>query len=111
MVLFMFFGGTSFFGMEGYYRKSMMAQMGIYLVVFLLISIIQSVLFTYFQMYFMMGGGMSKMLSKDSAEKGKSEVHWDDVIGLENAKRDAWEIVQFIKDAEKVKAIGGTMIK
>ena len=111
MVIFMYFGGTSFFGMEGYFRKSMMAQMGVYLVVFLIISIIQSVLFTYFQMYFMMGGGMNKMLSKDSAEKGKSEVHWDDVIGLENAKRDAWEVVQFIKDADKVKAIGGTMIK
>ncbi len=111
IIIFMYFGGTSFFGMEGYYRKSMMAQMGIYLVVFLIISIIQSVLFTYFQMYFMMGGGMSKMLSNDSAEKGKSEVKWDDVIGMESAKRDAWEIVQFIKDAKKVKAIGGTMIK
>ena len=111
MVIFMYFGGTSFFGMEGYFRKSMMAQMGVYLVVFLIISIIQSVLFTYFQMYFMMGGGMSKMLSKDSAEKGKSDVKWEDVIGMENAKRDALEIVQFIKDANKVKAIGGTMIK
>ena len=111
MVVFMYFGGTSFFGMEGFYRKNMMAQMGIYLVVFLLISIIQSVLFTYFQMYFMMGGGMSKMLSKDSAEKGKADVKWDDVIGMETAKRDAWEIVQFIKDASKVKAMGGTMIK
>jgi len=59
MVIFMYFGGTSFFGMEGYFRKSMMAQMGVYLVVFLIISIIQSVLFTYFQMYFMMGGGMN----------------------------------------------------
>ena len=54
---------------------------------------------------------MYKMLSKDSAEKGKSDVKWDDVIGMENAKRDAWEIVQFIKDASKVKAMGGTMIK
>jgi cell division protease FtsH len=30
---------------------------------------------------------------------------------METAKRDAWEIVQFIKDANKVKAMGGTMIK
>ncbi len=111
LLTFMYFGGTSFFGMEGFYRKNMMAQMGIYLVVFLVIGIIQAPLFSYFNMYFMMGGGMSKMLSKDSAEKGKSDVKWDDVIGLESAKRDAWEVVQFIKDADKVKAIGGTMIK
>ena len=111
LVIFMYFGGTSFFGMEGFYRKNMMAQMGIYLVVFLVISVIQAVLFSYFQMYFMMGGGMNKMLSKDSAEKAKADVKWDDVIGMENAKSDAWEIVQFIKDADKVKAMGGTMIK
>ena len=36
LIIFMYFGGTSFFGMEGFYRKSMMANMGIYLVVFYL---------------------------------------------------------------------------
>jgi len=111
LIIFIYFGSLSFFGMEGFYRKNMMAQMGIYLVVFLVISVIQAILFSYFQMYFMMGGGMSKMLSKDSAETAKADVKWDDVIGMENAKRDAWEIVQFIKDASKVKAMGGTMIK
>ena len=111
LIIFMYFGGISFFGMEGFYRKNMMAQMGIYLAVFLVISVVQAVLFSWFQMYFMMGGGMSKMLSKDSAEKGVGDVQWADVIGMEDAKRDAWEIVQFIKDASKVKAMGGTMIK
>jgi len=111
LVLFLYFGGTSFLGMEGFYRKNLMANMGMYMAMFLVVSVIQAVLFSYFQMYFMMGGGMNKMLSKDSAQKGNSDVKWDDVIGLENAKRDAWEVVQFIKDADKVKAIGGTMIK
>jgi cell division protease FtsH len=111
LVVFMYFGGTSFFGMEGFYRKNMMAQMGIYMLVFLFIGIVQAFFSAYIYMYFMMGGGMNKMLSKDSAEKGKSDIKWDDVIGMETAKRDAWEIVQFIKDAKKVKAIGGTMIK
>src|SRR5476649_1894111 len=108
LIIFMYYGGTSFFGMEGFYRKNMMAQMGIYMLVFLFVGIVQAFFSAYIYMYFMMGGGMSKMLSKDSAEKGKSEVKWDDVIGLENAKRDAWEVVQFIKDASEVKAMGGT---
>ncbi|MBF0505154.1 MAG: AAA family ATPase [Candidatus Omnitrophica bacterium] len=111
MAVFLYYGGTSFWGMEGFYRKNMMAQMGMYMVVFIFIGIVQAFFSTYIYMYFMMGGGMSKMLGKDSAEKGQSDVKWDDVIGMENAKRDAWEIVQFIKDANKVKAIGGTMIK
>jgi len=111
LLVFLYYGGTSFFGMEGFYRKNMLAQMGIYMLVFLFVGIVQAFFSAYIYMYFMMGGGMNKMLSKDSAEKGKSEVKWDDVIGMENAKRDAWEIVQFIKDANKVKAMGGTMIK
>jgi len=111
LITFMYFGGTSFFGMEGFYRKNLMANMGMYMAMFLVVSVVQAVLFSWFQMYFMMGGGMSKMLSRDSAETAKADVKWDDVIGMENAKRDAWEIVQFIKDASKVKAMGGTMIK
>ena len=111
LALFMYFGGTSFLSMEGFSRKSMLAQMAIYLFIMLVGGVIQAIIFSYVQMYYMMGGGMSKMLSKDSAEKGKSDIKWDDVIGMENAKRDAWEIIQFIKDAKKVKAIGGTMIK
>jgi len=111
IVIFIYYGSTSFLGMEGFYRKNLMANLGMYMVMFLVVGVVQGVLFSYFQMYFMMGGGMSKMLSKDSAERGQSEVKWDDVIGMENAKRDAWEIVQFIKDANKVKAMGGTMVK
>ena len=57
LIVFLYYGGTSFFGMEGFYRKNMMAQMGIYLVVFSVISVIQAILFSYFNMYFMMGGG------------------------------------------------------
>ncbi|MDE1921637.1 MAG: AAA family ATPase [Candidatus Omnitrophica bacterium] len=111
LLIFLYYGGTSFLGMEGFYRKNMMAQMGIYMLVFLFVGIVQAFFSAYIYMYFMMGGGMSKMLSKDSAEKGKTDVRWDDVIGLESAKRDAWEVVQFIKDSNKVKAMGGTMIK
>src|ERR1700677_4430356 len=83
LVLFMYFGGTSFLGMEGFYRKNMMAQMGIYLFIMLVGGVIQALIFSYVQMYFMMGGGMSKMLSKDSAEKTKTDIKWDDVIGME----------------------------
>jgi hypothetical protein len=72
--IFMYYGGTSFLGMEGFYRKSLMANLGMYMAMFLVVSVVQGILFSYFQMYFMMGGGMNKMLSKDSAEKGKSEV-------------------------------------
>ncbi|MDE2222004.1 MAG: AAA family ATPase [Candidatus Omnitrophica bacterium] len=111
LLVFLYYGGTSFLGMEGFYRKNMLAQMGIYMLVFLFVGIVQAFFSAYIYMYFMMGGGLSRMLSKDSAEKGRTDIRFDDVIGLENAKRDAREVVNFIKDANKVKAMGGTMIK
>ena len=88
IIIFIYYGSVSFLGMEGFYRKNLMANLGMYMVMFLVVGVVQGVLFSYFQMYFMMGGGMSKMLSKDSAETAKADVKWDDVIGMENAKRN-----------------------
>ena len=48
LILFLYFGGTSFFGMEGFYRKNLMANMGMYLAMFLVVSVIQAVLFFIF---------------------------------------------------------------
>lgn len=84
--------------------------MGLYLFMGIIQAVIMTLLYAIMYYYMFMGGGMSKMLG-DAAEQAKSDVKWDDVIGMEEAKRDAWEIVQLLKDAQKVKAIGGSMIK
>jgi cell division protease FtsH len=108
---FIFFGFTNFASLESFSRKSLMAQLGLFFLSGLLQVFFFSIFGAIVQYYIFMGGGMSKMLGGDSAEKAKSDVLWDEVIGMEEAKRDAWEIVQFIKDSKKVKSIGGTMIK
>ena len=67
LIVFMYYGGTSFFGMEGFYRKNMMVQMGIYMLVFFISGRYRSSSFRlYIYMIYDGGGGMSKMLSKDS---------------------------------------------
>jgi len=38
-------------------------------------------------------------------------VSWESVIGMEAAKKDAWEMVELIKDQERLKVIGGKIIK
>ncbi|MEI7998629.1 MAG: AAA family ATPase, partial [Candidatus Omnitrophota bacterium] len=111
LIIFIYLGGQSFFELESFSRRNLLANMSLYIVIFLVVGIFQALISTYFYFYFMMGGGMNKMLGNSSAEKTKTDIKWDDVIGMEEAKRDAWEIVQFIKDTDKVKAIGGTMIK
>ncbi len=108
---FLYMALTNFSNLESFSRKQMMAQMGL----FLLIGIMQAFIFfplNILAYYFMfMGGGMAKYLGGDPATRAKSDVKWSDVIGMEEAKRDAWEIVQLLKDSQKVKAIGGSMIK
>ena len=111
LIALLYFGFFNFVNLESFSRKQMMAQMGIYL----LMGIIQAVIFTAFygiMYYFMfMGGGMARMLGGDSAERAQPNVHWDEVIGMETAKRDAWEIVELLKDQKKLKKIGGNIVK
>ncbi len=103
-------GFFSFAQMESFSRKQMTAQMGMYL----FMGIIQAVIFTAMYgvlYYFMMGGGIAKFLGSDTATHAKANIRWDEVIGMEQAKQEAWEIVQFLKDRKLLKVIGGNIIK
>ena len=111
VVTMLVFGFSSFASLESFSRKQMMAQMGMYL----FMGIVQGVIFTsmYGVMYYFMfmGGGMAKFLGSDSATHTKANVKWDEVIVMEQAKKEAWEIVQFLKDRKLLKVIGGNIIK
>ncbi|MFH1359798.1 MAG: AAA family ATPase [Candidatus Omnitrophota bacterium] len=41
----------------------------------------------------------------------KVNVKWNDVIGMESAKKEAWEIVELLRDRNKLKAVGGKIVK
>src|SRR5438309_815601 len=73
LVVFVWLGGQSFFELEGFSRRSLLANMALYIVIFLVVGIFQAILSSYFYFYFMMGGGMSKMLGDTSAEKTKAD--------------------------------------
>jgi ATP-dependent metalloprotease FtsH len=50
-------------------------------------------------------------MGHDKILSSKVHVHWDDVIGMEAIKRDAWEVVELLKDRQKLKVVGGQIIK
>lgn len=56
------------------------------------------------------GGGFSRF-KKAKIKSENVNVRFSDIIGLEQAKREAWEVVQLIKDRKKIKSIGGKIIK
>ena len=85
--------------------------MGFFFIIGIFTAFIQLPLFFGMQYYFLQGGGIAKILGGDSAEQVRPDIRWGDVIGMENAKRDAWEIVEFLRDQTRLKTIGGKIIK
>jgi len=59
---------------------------------------------------------MFGMFSRGGSRKGKVKskeinVHFDDVIGIDEAKEEAWEVVQLLKDRTRVKQMGGKILR
>ncbi len=103
-------GLSTFVTMESFMRKQMLSMMGMYLV----IGIIQAFVFVAFIQganYFMMSGGLFGRIGREKASTAKTDVTWTDVIGMESAKEEAWELVKLLKDASLIKSIGGKVIK
>ena len=93
--------------LEDFTRRQISGTMAVYMPMFLFVQIFTMPI--YFAMYFYMmrGGGMGKV----SFERNKPNVKWSDVIGLEEAKKEAWELVKLLKDRSLLKRIGGKIIK
>jgi cell division protease FtsH len=71
--------------------------------------VLNTVIFVGF-LYLMQSGGLSA-LKKTKIDAATVNIKFSDVIGLGEAKREAWEVVQLIKDRTRVKAIGGKILK
>ena len=92
--------------LESFYRNITIATMPVQL---LMVSL-NAVIFVFMYMTFMRGG-FSK-LSKNLQIKGnRVNVKWSDVIGMENIKAEAKEVVELIKDRARVKMIGGKILR
>ncbi|MFH1305800.1 MAG: AAA family ATPase [Candidatus Omnitrophota bacterium] len=91
--------------LESFYRKMTIATMPVQFIM----AGIHAGIFVFMYLTFMRGG-FAKL---DKAPiKGKDvSIRWDDVIGMYDAKQEAWEVVQLIKDRAKVTKMGGSVVK
>lgn len=91
--------------LESFYRHITLAQMPFNI----LMAGVHASIFVFMYMMFLRGG-FAKL--EKSKIKGKDvNIKWSDVIGMEDTKREAWEVVQLIKDRAKLKMIGGKIIR
>ena len=57
------------------------------------------------------GGGSMSKLTKSRVKGDQVNVKWDEVIGMDEAKLEAWEVVELLKDHAKVEMIGGKVLR
>ena len=48
------------------------------------------------------GGGSFSKMSKSRVKGEQVNIKWSDVIGMEEVKEEAWEVVELLKDHAKV---------
>lgn len=105
VILLIVFSVWGMMSLESYYRNITLAQLPITL----LMGMINAVIFVYLYMM-VFRGGFSKMDKKDVNAKDVN-IRFSDVIGIDEAKEECWEVVQLIKDHAKLKKIGGRILR
>jgi len=86
-----------------------------YLMVIMSMTPIQSILYAgifILMLYWLhYGGGSFSKLSKSRIKSHNVNVRWDEVIGMEEAKQEALEVVNLLTDHAKVTQIGGKVLR
>lgn len=97
---------------ESYFKKSILAQNAIFFYIFLVLNLISLPLSGILWIWVMKGGHMKFSQMGKKAVKGKEiKIHWQDVIGMEEAKEEAMEVVRLVSDRAKLQAIGGKILR
>jgi cell division protease FtsH len=72
-------------------------------------GILQTLVFVGFLYLLQYGGGFA-MFRKSKVDSAMVSVRFTDVIGNDEAKREAWEVVQLLKDRAMLKRVGGKIL-
>ena len=97
---------------ESYFKKTALAQYGIFFYIFLVLQIISLPLSIVAMLWTMQGGYKNfTKLGKKAVQGQDIRIHWKDVIGMDEAKEEAMEVMRLITDRAHLKRIGGRIIK
>jgi cell division protease FtsH len=91
--------------LESFYRHMTLATLPLQI----LIVAVNAMIFVYMYMT-VFRGGFAK-LDKGLVRGEKVAVSFKDVIGIDDAKEESWEVVELIKDRRKLQQIGGKIVR
>lgn len=93
-------------------KQSYLAMLPINLFFFIIVGIIQGCVFVFLYSQVLFKRGFGSGQQKKKAIKGEDiNISWNDVIGMEEAKQEASEVVKLIKDRAELKRIGGKILR
>ncbi len=98
---------------ESYLRQSQLATYPLQILIWVTIGIIQGVVFVfmYYWVFFKRGFSAFTQAQKKSMAGQEIGITWGDVIGMEEAKQEALEVVKLITDRAQLQRIGGKILK
>ncbi|MGD0336968.1 MAG: AAA family ATPase [Candidatus Omnitrophota bacterium] len=98
---------------ESYLRQSQLAMLPLQMYMWLIMGLVQAVTFTYmyYWMFFKRGAQSFTQTSKKSISGADIGITWNDVIGMDEAKQEALEVVKLVKDRAELQRIGGKILK
>jgi cell division protease FtsH len=98
---------------ESYLRQSQLAMYPLQILIWLTMGIVQGVVFVFMYHWVFMKRGFSSFThSQKKSIKGEElGITWNDVIGMDEAKQEALEVVNLIKDRAELQRIGGKILR
>ena len=111
--IFLRFAVSAWILSEPYTKRQMLAQYSMFFYVIVISNIITLPLMLMGWYWLFFRGGPAKMATMlKKTIKGKDiNVYWKDVIGMEEAKQEALEVVRLVKDRAELQRIGGKILK
>ncbi len=109
-VIVLIAGVSAMINLESFYKQLQFSSIPLQFFFSIVSAMIFASIYTVFNYWFVFGGGMTK-LGQKRVKSQEVDIKWSEVIGMEEVKRDAWEVVQLLKDRAQLQAIGGQIIK
>ncbi len=98
---------------ESYLRQSQLAMIPLQLYLQIIMAFIFGFVYTFlmYWLYFKRGAQSFTQASKKSISGEEIGVTWNDVIGMDEAKQEALEVVKLITDRAELQRIGGKILR
>lgn len=113
LVFFIIIGLRAWNESESYLRQSQLAMIPLQVYLQIILGLIMAATYSYmmYWLYFKRGASSFSQTSKKAIAGGDIGITWNDVIGMDEAKQEALEIVKLITDRASLQRIGGKILK